>query len=149
MGFSFARAVALLMAFTAMPAAVAGDFRSVAESGTILYDAPSLRAKKIFVASRYYPVEIVVSIEGWAKVRDPAGDLSWIERKALSEKRTVVVTAGQAEVRQNPDDTAAVVFQAQKGVALEVAELGTTGWIRVKHRDGQSGFVRIRQLWGL
>lgn len=144
-----ARSMVLAAAFAAVHPAIAGDFRSIAEGGAILYDAPSLRAKKIFVASRYYPVEIVVSIEGWNKVRDPAGDLSWVERKALSNARTVLVTAPQADVRQAADDAAPLVFQAQKGVALEVAELGTNGWIKVRHRDGQSGFVRIRHIWGL
>ncbi len=148
MSFSVARMLGLVAAIVALPSA-AGEFRSVAENGTIFYDAPSLWAKKVFVASRYYPVEIVVSIEGWMKVRDPAGDLSWVERRALADKRTVIVTATQADVRQKADDAAPLVFQAQKGVALEVAELGTTGWVLVRHRDGQSGFVRIRQLWGL
>ena len=51
-----------------------------------------------FVASRYMPVEIVVSIEGWVKVRDQAGDLAWVEKNALSELRTVVVTAEAGEL---------------------------------------------------
>lgn len=127
----------------------AGEYRSIGENGTVLYDAPSTKAKKMFVASRYYPVEIMVNIDQWVRVRDVAGDLVWVEKKALSELRTVVVTAATADIRDKPADSAAVVFRAQQGVALELAESTGAGWARVKHRDGQTGFVRINQVWGL
>jgi len=82
-------------------------------------------------------------------VRDVAGDLVWVEKKALAELRTVVVTAATADIRDKPADNATVVFRAQQGVALERAESTGGGWARVKHRDGQTGFVRINQVWGL
>ncbi|HKW37545.1 MAG TPA: SH3 domain-containing protein [Burkholderiales bacterium] len=142
------RAAALLMVALAAPAAAA-EFRSIAEDGTVMYDGPSIRAKKLFVASRYYPVEVLVNLEPWVKVRDPAGDLSWVEKKSLSEKRTVIVTAPFADVRQSPNEQAALVFQAQKGVALDVAEPQAGGWLKVRHADGQTGYLKIGQVWGL
>jgi SH3-like domain-containing protein len=138
------RAAALLMVALAAPAAAA-EFRSIAEDGTVMYDGPS----KLFVASRYYPVEVLVNLEPWVKVRDPAGDLSWVEKKSLSEKRTVIVTAPFADVRQSPNEQAALVFQAQKGVALDVAEPQAGGWLKVRHADGQTGYLKIGQVWGL
>ncbi len=62
-----------MLAMVFSVAATAADFRSVTENGTVLYDAPSLKAKKIFVVSRDYPVEVMVIIDNWAKVRDPTG----------------------------------------------------------------------------
>ena len=132
----------------AWPAAAA-EFRSIAENGTLMYDAPSVRAKKLFVASRLYPVEIVINIDTWAKVRDHAGDLVWVEKKALSDKRTVIVIVAVAEARQTAGDQAALVFQAQQGVALDIAEPPAGGWIRVRHLDGATGYVRISQVWGI
>ena len=132
----------------AWPAAAA-EFRSIAENGTLMYDAPSVRAKKLFVASRFYPVEIVINIDTWAKVRDHAGDLVWVEKKALSDKRTVIVIVAVAEARQTAGDQAALVFQAQQGVALDIAEPPAGGWIKVRHLDGATGYVRISQVWGI
>jgi SH3-like domain-containing protein len=143
------RSAALLVLVALASPAAAGEFRSIAENGTLMYDAPSVRAKKLFVASRYYPVEIVINIDAWVKVRDQAGDLSWIEKKALSDKRTVVVTAAFADVRQSPSEQAAVVLQAQQGVALEIAEAQSAGWLKVRHADGQIGYLKISQVWGL
>lgn len=141
-----ALAASVLLAL-AWPAAA--EFRSIAESGTLMYDAPSVRAKKLFVASRLYPVEIVINIDTWAKVRDHAGDLVWVEKKALSNKRTVIVTVAVAEARQTASDQAVLVFQAQQGVALDIAEPPVGGWIRVRHADGATGYVRISQVWGI
>ena len=74
--------------------AIAVEFRSV-ETATVLYDAPSQKGKPLYVIKRYTPVEIVVSLEGWAKVRDAEGGLAWIEKKHLSEQRTVIVVSSQ------------------------------------------------------
>jgi len=128
--------------------AAAGEFRSIGETATPMYDAPSVKANKLFVASRFYPVELIVQLDNWTKVRDAAGDLAWVEKKNLADLRTVVVTAALADVRQKPEDGAPLVFQAKQGVALEIVELGMDPWVKVRHRDGQTGFVRTNQVWG-
>ena len=127
--------------------ALAIDYRSV-DNVTVLYDAPSNKGKPLFVIHRYTPVEIVVSVEGWAKVRDAEGGMAWIEKKYLSDRRTLLVTADRAQIRQNPDGDAPLVFEAARRVALEWVEAGPAGWIKVRHRDGQTGFVRAAQVWG-
>lgn len=128
-------------------AAPAADFRSVSENVAILYDAPSAKAKKLFVVSQGYPFEVVVVVEGWSKVRDANGDLTWIESRHLADKRTVLVRAPLAQVREAADDNAPVVFQAQQNVLLELVEVAGA-WLRVRHRDGQAGYIRVAQAWG-
>ena len=140
--------VVIIAAAFAAPAWGA-DFKSVAENGTVMYDAPSLKAKKLFVVSRDYPVEAMVSVDNWVKVRDPSGDMFRVERKSLSDRRTVVVTVPVAEVRQAAGERTPLVFRVQQGVALELSEVGSDGWARVRHRDGQSGYLRIKDVWGL
>ena len=121
----------------------------MAENAAVLYDAPSAKAKKLYVVSHGYPVEVVVVLEGWSKVRDASGEMTWIESKLLSEKRTVVVRQPLAQVREAADDNAPVAFQAQQNVLLELLEVASGGWLRVRHRDGQSGYIRVAQVWGV
>ena len=113
-----------------------------------MYDAPSLKADKLYVASRHLPVEAVVKVEGWVKVRDSGGGLAWVEEKALSEKRYVIVTAPQAEVYQAANASSTLVFQAQQNVVMEQLEPAVNGWVKVRHRDGQTGYIRTQQIWG-
>jgi len=126
----------------------AADFRSVQENAAVLYDAPSRQATPLFVVSRSYPLEVIVNLEAWVKVRDHAGALTWIEKKSLSDKRTVLVTAPSAEVRQRAEDGAPAVFSAAQNVALELVEIAPNGWLRVRHSDGAAGFVRAASVWG-
>ena len=141
--------IPLLLLLLAAPAAPAGEFRTIAENATPMYDAPSTKANKLYVASRFYPVEVIVQVDNWTKVRDVAGELAWVEKKTLSETRTAVVTAALADVRQKAEDAAPLVFQARRGVALEIVELGAGPWVMGQHRDGLAGFVRTNQVWGL
>src|SRR4029079_9230962 len=64
-------------------AANAAEFRSVQDSAAVLYDAPSRQATPLFVVSRSYPLEVIVNLEAWVKVRDHAGALTWVEKKSL------------------------------------------------------------------
>jgi SH3-like domain-containing protein len=174
----------LALAFvTGAGLAQAAQFVAVGERPTILYDAPSQRAERQFVVSRQYPLEVLVRLEQWTKVRDMTGDVGWVENKALGMRRFVVVTADSAEVRSAATDAAGVAFTAQRQVLLEVLDAPTpapaaspavgapavgtpaaagapttaggspaalaAGWVRVAHRDGQTGFVRASQVWGV
>ena len=114
-----------------------------------MYDAPSAKSKPLFVVRAGTPVEQVVSLEGWSKVRDSSGDLSWIEKKHLAEKRSVIVRLERAQVRAAPDDKSAPLFEAERDVVLELVDVVPGGWAKVKHRDGQSGYVKATQVWGL
>lgn len=131
-----------------MGPAGAADYVSVSDSAAILYDAPSLKAKKIYVVSRYLPLEQVVNLDNWVKVRDSSGGLAWIEKRSLSSKRFVVVTVPLVNIRQAPDEKSAVVGQVKQQVALEWLENTGTGWIKVRHPDGMSGYVKSTGVWG-
>jgi len=128
--------------------ACALDFRSIGAPSVVLYDAPSVKGAKRFVAPRGMPVEIVSRYGDWVKVRDADGELAWTEAKGLSARRTVVVKAPFARVRAAAEDNAAILMTADKGVLLELVDPQTSGWARVRHQDGLQGFVRSADIWG-
>ena len=141
------RVAALLL--LAAPAAFAAEFRALGGEPAILYDAPSTRADRLFVASRYYPFEVLVRLDQWTKVRDAHGEIAWVENKALGDRPTVLVTVPLADVRAQPSPQAPLVFEAYKQVILEVAGPPADGWVKVRHRDGQEGYIRVAHVWGL
>jgi SH3-like domain-containing protein len=143
-----ARATAFALAGIAL-AASAVEFRSVGAAAAVLYDAPALSAQRIAILTQHYPVEIVSQTSEWTKVRDAARQLLWIESKALSPRRTVLVVVHQTEARSAPDINAPVVFRVEQQVALELLDTGIGPWVKVRHRDGATGYIRAEQLWGL
>ncbi len=140
--------VSLILALLPL-SAVALEYRSVAVPKAILYDAPSSSAKKILLLSQYYPVEIIVNLGDWIKVRDAQGSISWVEAKQLSSKRTVMVNINHAEIRQSAQASSALMATLEKAVVLEVVDLKlNNGWLKVKHRDGIVGYILISSTWG-
>jgi hypothetical protein len=71
-----------------------------------------------------------------------------MESRSLAAQRTVVVEVPQASARASASENAPVIFQAAKGVVLELAEPPASGWIKVKHRDGDIGYVKALDVWG-
>lgn len=124
------------------------DYLSVAEPA-VLYDGPSFKAKQRYIVARDTPLEMVLAVGNWIKVRDQEGEMTWIEKSALSSKRTVIVRVDRSQIRAAAVDTAPLVFEADRQVILELVEKGPAGWAKVKHRDGQTGFVKAMQVWGL
>jgi SH3-like domain-containing protein len=142
----------LLLLFALGGSAWAAEFRATTEVA-VMYDAPSAKARTLFVLGRDIPLELIVNVEGWMKVRDVSGTIAWVEKKAVGDKRMLVVRAPMADVLASPADNAPLVFKAEQNVLLEVADTAyvstTPGWVKVRHRDGQTGYVRIAQVWGV
>ena len=173
---------AFFSTFFASINALALDFSTVT-TPTVLYDAPSAKATPLFVIYPGTPVERVINVDGWIKVRDSQGTLAWIEKKYLGNSRQLIVTAQRAQIRTAAEDLAPLVFEAERDVILTlipaspatasaspststapsvtlkptaspkvaptvVPNIKATDWIKVKHRDGQQGFIKSNQVWG-
>jgi len=144
------RSIVFACALLASAGALALDFRTVGAAPAILYDAPSTKAGKQFIIPRGTPLEVVLTYGEWVKVRDMDGGLAWTEAKGLSNKqRNVIIRNANTRVRAAADEASAVVFTADKGVLLELTEPAGNGWTKVRHRDGQGGYVRNTEIWGL
>jgi len=130
--------------------ALAQEFREVGAGAAVLYDGPSERAAKRFIVVRGTPLEVVSQLGAWVKVRDYAGDVLWIAQADLAaQSRSVVVSRALASVRRSPRDVGELLFQAERGVLLEVVDdSAPEGWLRVRHRDGTAGFVSAGEVWG-
>ncbi len=143
-----ARIAFLILGLLISAHALALEFRSIAPPAAVLYDAPSLKARKLFILNQGYPVEVVVTLDAWLKVRDASGELAWIEAKNLSTQRSVMVKVARAEVRRAPDENSPVVFFIEQDGLLEVVDTADN-WAQVRHHDGVTGYIRITQVWGL
>lgn len=141
------RLILALAALISLPAQ-ALDYRSVGVRAAVLYDSPSTQGKPLFVVARGYPVEIVVSVENWLKVRDLGGALAWVEAAKISATRTLVVTTPDAQVHEAAKVNAPVIARAEKGVLLEWQETLPGGWVRARLPDRRIGYIKLNQVWG-
>jgi hypothetical protein len=131
-----------------LAAIVAKEFRSLGDLPAILYDAPSVKAKKLSILSPLNPLEILARTDRWVKVRDAVGELGWVENYLLTERRLVTVITASAQIRVAAVKTEAIAFEAERGVVLEMIGSTADGWLAVRHRDGNAGFVLRSQVFG-
>jgi SH3-like domain-containing protein len=143
-----AAGLALAVAASLAPAAAA-EFRSVGVAVAVLYDGPSAQARRLWLAPRGTPFEVLSTVAPWVKVRDASGDIAWVDRGELVAQRTVVARA-QAPVRSAGQEGAEVLFVVERGVGLELLDpVAISGWLRVRHRNGASGWIRASDIWGV
>lgn len=126
------------------------EFRSVSVSKTILYEAPSATTKRVYLVSEGYPLEVIVNLGDWLKVRDPYGTLSWVESKNLQSKRTVIVKVDKANIFKEPELKSALLANIEKDVVIELSDpLITSGWIKVHYQQDLDGYIQASQVWGI
>ena len=146
---NLSRVISAALLMLASGSGFAFDFKSVGAAPAILYDAPSIKGGKLYVAPPGMPVEVVLSYGEWVKVRDISGDMAWTEAKTLSARRNVIVRTPNAKVRASADEAAPTVMTADKGVLLELVDPQITTWVKVRHKDGITGFVKAADVWGI
>jgi SH3-like domain-containing protein len=126
------------------------EFRSVSVSKTILYEAPSATTKRVYLVSEGYPLEVIVNLGDWLKVRDPYGTLSWVESKNLQSKRTVIVKVDKANIFKEPELKSALLANIEKDVVIELSDpLIASGWIKVRYQQDLDGYIQASQVWGI
>jgi len=146
---TLATTAALLLLALLPHMASALEYRAVSVPKAILYDAPSAQGKKLYVIGQGYPVEVIVNLGDWIKVRDNQGGLSWIDAKQLSNARTLLVTQTQSELRQSADASSTLLARLEKDVVVDYLEPAKNGWVKIKHKDGLTGYVPSSSVWGL
>jgi SH3-like domain-containing protein len=125
------------------------EFRSVSAQKAILYDAPSTSAKKILLLGQQYPVEVIVNLKDWLKVRDALGGIYWVEAKDLNTTRTVLVKT-DTKLLAGREANSLTLATINKNVLLQLVDAkALNGLVQVKHSDGLTGFVPIAALWGV
>jgi len=139
---------AILLVCLFASSAFAAEFKNVGAAPVVMYDAPSARGQKLFVAPPGMPVEVVIHYGAWSKVRDFSGDLSWVETKQLADHKNILVRNLNAKIHSTTNESSKVVFSADKGVLLEIVDSNTPGWINVKHSDGAIGYIKQSDVWG-
>lgn len=99
--------------------------------------------------SRNYPLKVLDRADGgWVKIADCEGDQGWALAKYLSFAPYVITNRDKpANIRKGPGTDSEIAFTSDKGVVLKVIE-EKTGWLRVKHQDGDEGWISAKIVFG-
>jgi SH3-like domain-containing protein len=99
-----------------------------------------------------FPVEIIDRKGDWLKVKDFENDTGWMHKSLLVNKAQTIVRANRNKdekinIRNGPGSTNKIVGMAYYGVVFRI--LGhQTGWVKVQHESGLTGWISSNLLWG-
>ena len=127
------------------------DFISVKTKQAILFQGPSNVTEKMFIVTEGYPLEVLVSLKDWKKVKDHNGKISWIESKYTHNERTVIILKDNAVIFNQANDKSHKLANVDKFVVLKLNSSMLVGdWGQVKTQiEGLIGFINSREVWGL
>ena len=130
---------------------VQADFISVKAKQAVLFEGPSKTTEKMFIVTEGYPLEVLVSLKDWKKVKDHNGKISWIESKYTDNERTVLILKDDAVIFNQANDKSHKLANVDKFVVLKLNSPMLIGnWAQVKTQiEGLIGFINSKEVWGL
>ena len=130
---------------------VQADFISVNAKQAILFAGPSKTTEKMFIVTEGYPLEVLVSLKDWKKIKDHNGKISWIESKYTHNERTVLILKDDAIIFNQANENSHKLANVDKFVVLKLNSAMLVGnWAQVKTQiEGLIGFINSKEVWGL
>ncbi len=97
---------------------------------------------------RNLPLQVVAETEDWRRVCDPDGQIAWVHRRTVAERRTVLLEQGQDLLLRQHPDAAAAASATLISHALADLDACKAGWchVRVGHAGG---WAPANVLWGV
>ncbi|MGA1844449.1 MAG: SH3 domain-containing protein [bacterium] len=128
------------------PAGVMAEKVFVSGQTVNIRSGPSTRHSIVRTARMGDELELLKSLNGWARVILPDGETGWVHERLISSTRqspsseTVYVTADKVNVRKGPGTNYSIVTMAKKNNELKRTK-SLNGWARVTLPDGKTGWI--------
>lgn len=138
----------LIVVFCLLSSLCQAEIVTVTTHTATLWTQPGGKnAFEILKIPRYYPLSVQEQGQYYVKVRDYQGQTGWILAEQIGPQKGVVVEVATVNVRQGPGARYPILFKAFQGVTFKVlAE--QKGWLKVRHENGEIGWVLKSLTWG-
>ena len=101
----------------------------------------------LWSVGKYYPLDVIKKSGNWYKTRDFENDVGWIFHTLTKKIPTIIVKVPLVNIRKGPGTSFRVFFQAEKGVSFKLLD-EKAKWFKVKHTDGEIGWIHKSMVWG-
>ncbi|WP_303539370.1 SH3 domain-containing protein [Sphingomonas natans] len=121
---------------------------SIAAGQAMMRSGPDRSYPGIWLYKRRdLPVRVVQVHGAWRRVQDMDGATGWMLAILLAARRSAVVTGdGYRPIRAEPNDGAALLWQAQAGVVGRISKCDGT-WCRIEIGE-RKGWIHEDAMWG-
>jgi uncharacterized protein YgiM (DUF1202 family) len=143
------RNVVFVVVFSLLTFATAEAISLVSVKGenVNMRSGPGSNYSVLWELGKGFPLKVLDRKGGWVKVEDFEGDSGWIYGKLVAKNPHLIVKKKRVNVRSGPGGNYRLVGKANYGVVFKTIK-SSNGWVKVKHENGLTGWVRRDLLWG-
>ncbi|MEJ2033706.1 MAG: SH3 domain-containing protein [Deltaproteobacteria bacterium] len=127
--------------------AASGRMVSVNRGIVNMRSGPGTGYSVLWELGRGFPLKVIGSKGAWVKVIDFENDSGWIYRRLLGRAPHLVVKKRRINIRSGPGTRYRVIGKANYGVVFRTLKK-RGGWVKVKHENGLTGWIKRNLLWG-
>lgn len=113
---------------------------------------PGLNKKVLWKLGTGFPLKVLKRSGEWLRVQDFEGATGWVHKKVVNRSKHMIVKAqkkskGKINIRSKPSTKSKIVAKAYYGVVFQTLEQ-QKGWVKVRHGNTVTGWVKRSLLWG-
>lgn len=113
---------------------------------------PGKKYKVIWKLGDGFPLKVLKHSGKWLRVQDFEGTIGWVHKGVANRTPHMIVkvhkkTKKQINVRSGPGTNKRIVAKAYYGVVFKTLKQ-KSGWVKVKHGNRVTGWVKRSLLWG-
>jgi len=113
---------------------------------------PGTKYRVLWKLGNGFPLKVLKHSGKWIRVRDFEGTIGWVYRGVVNRTAHMIVkvhknSKTKINVRSGPGTRYTVVAKAYYGVVFRTLKQ-KNGWVRIKHEQGVTGWVKRTLLWG-
>ncbi len=122
---------------------------SIVRDNVNIRSGPGKKYQVLWELDLGMPLRIVETRGNWYKVSDFEGDVGWVYKTMVTRTPHLVVRkgVGRVTIYSKPASSAKIVGQAESGVVFRTLDR-KTGWAKVRHQSGLTGWIQRDLLWG-
>jgi len=99
-----------------------------------------------------FPLKVLKRSGKWLRVQDFEGTIGWVHKRVTNKSPHMIVkvhkkTKKRINVRSGPGTNKRIVAKAYYGVVFQTLKQ-KNGWVKVKHGNNVTGWVKRSLLWG-
>ena len=132
--------------------ASAAEMVSVKGDKVNMRSGPGIQHKVKWEYGAGFPFEVMKKHGDWLQVKDFEDETGWIHKSHVRKAPHMIVRANKDQeqainIRSGPGNDNAIIGSAYHGVVFSMLEV-KSGWVKVQHESGFTGWIKKSLLWG-
>jgi SH3-like domain-containing protein len=141
-----------LFVFVLNAGAAVAEMVAVSGKTINMRSGPGTKYKILWKLGSGFPLKVLKKKGSWMRVQDFEGTIGWVNKSVVNRVPHMIVkvhrkSKKRINVRSGPGTKNRIVAKAHYGVVFRTLQK-KTGWVKVRHDRGVTGWVKRSLLWG-